>query len=110
MEYVPGGDLKALLDEKGSLPSDELAGLGVEVASGLAHAHEKGVIHRDIKPHNILIDARGRPKLTDFGIARALDATQATRTGSYLGTALYSSPEQLRGETEIGRASCRERV
>lgn len=98
MEYVPGGDLKALIDEKGSLPSDELAGLGSEVASGLAHAHEKGVIHRDIKPHNILIDAYGRPKLTDFGIARALDATQATRTGSYLGTALYSSPEQLRGE------------
>src|SRR3712207_2533442 len=98
MEYVPGGDLKALLDEKGSLPSDELAGLGVEVASGLAHAHEKGVIHRDIKPHNILIDDYGRPKLTDFGVARALDATEATRTGSYLGTALYSSPEQLRGE------------
>src|ERR687890_1971113 len=98
MEYVPGGDLKALLDKKGSLPSDELAELGAEVASGLAHAHEKGVIHRDIKPHNILIDAHGRPKLTDFGIARALDATQATRTGSYLGTALYSSPEQLRGE------------
>jgi len=98
MEYVPGGDLKAFIDEEGSLPSDELAGLGSEVASGLAHAHEKGVIHRDIKPHNILIDAHGRPKLTDFGIARALDATQATRTGSYLGTALYSSPEQLRGE------------
>ena len=98
MEYVPGGDLKALIDEKGCVPSEELAGLGSEVASGLAHAHEKGVIHRDIKPHNILIDAYGRPKLTDFGIARALDATQATRTGSYLGTALYSSPEQLRGE------------
>src|SRR5918911_356942 len=98
MEYVPGGDLKTLLDKKGSLPSDELAGLGAEVASGLAHAHEKGVIHRDIKPHNILIDEHGRPKLTDFGIARALDATQATRTGSYLGTALYSSPEQLQGE------------
>ena len=98
MEYVPGGDLKAFIDEEGSLPSDELAGLGSAVASGLAHAHEKGVVHRDIKPHNILIDAYGRPKLTDFGIARALGATQATRTGSYLGTALYSSPEQLRGE------------
>jgi serine/threonine-protein kinase len=98
MEYVPGGDLKAFIDEEGSLPSDELAGLGSEVASGLAHAHEKGVVHRDIKPHNILIDAHGRPKLTDFGIARALGTTQATRTGSYLGTALYSSPEQLRGE------------
>ena len=98
MEYVPGGDLKGLIDERGPLPNEELARLGAEVSSGLAHAHGKGVIHRDIKPHNILIDEHGRPKLTDFGIARALDATQATRTGSYLGTALYSSPEQLQGE------------
>lgn len=98
MEYVPGGDLKGLIDEKGPMPNDELARLGAEISSGLAHAHERGVIHRDIKPHNILIDAHGRPKLTDFGIARALDTTQATQTGSYLGTALYSSPEQLRGE------------
>jgi serine/threonine-protein kinase len=98
MEYVPGGDLKTLLDEKGPLPNTKLAQLGAEVSSGLAHAHDRGVIHRDIKPHNILIDDYGRSKLTDFGIARALDATQATQTGSYLGTALYSSPEQLRGE------------
>jgi serine/threonine-protein kinase len=98
MEYVPGGDLKGLIDERGPMPSDDLAKLGAEVAAGLAHAHASGVIHRDIKPHNILIDANGRPKLTDFGIARALDTTQATQTGSYLGTALYSSPEQLRGE------------
>jgi eukaryotic-like serine/threonine-protein kinase len=98
MEYVSGGDLKVLIDEKGPLPNDELAKLGAEVSAGLAHAHASGVIHRDIKPHNILIDAYGRPKLTDFGIARALDATQATQTGSYLGTALYSAPEQLQGE------------
>jgi eukaryotic-like serine/threonine-protein kinase len=98
MEYVPGGDLKDLIDEKGPLASDELAKLGADVSSGLAHAHANGVIHRDIKPHNILIDAYGRPKLSDFGIARAIDATHATRTGSYLGTALYSAPEQLRGE------------
>src|SRR5918993_1382015 len=98
MEYVPGGDLKGLIDEKGPLASDELAKLGADVSSGLAHAHANGVIHRDIKPHNILIDAYGRPKLSDFGIARAIDATHATRTGSYLGTALYSAPEQLRGE------------
>jgi eukaryotic-like serine/threonine-protein kinase len=98
MEYVSGGDLKGLIDEKGPLANDELAKLGAEVSAGLAHAHASGVIHRDIKPHNILIDSHGRPKLTDFGIARALDSTQATQTGSYLGTALYSAPEQLRGE------------
>ena len=98
MEYVSGGDLKGLIDEQGPLGNDELAKLGAEVSAGLAHAHASGVIHRDIKPHNILIDAYGRPKLTDFGIARALDSTQATQTGSYLGTALYSAPEQLQGE------------
>jgi hypothetical protein len=98
MEYVPGGDLKALIDGRGRLSGIELAGLGDEVCAGLAHAHERGVIHRDIKPHNILLDENGHAKLTDFGIARALDTTQATRTGSFLGTALYSSPEQLQGK------------
>ncbi|HET7480253.1 MAG TPA: serine/threonine-protein kinase [Rubrobacteraceae bacterium] len=101
MEYLSGGDLKDLIDEKGSMRTGDLAKLGAQVAAGLAHAHERGVIHRDIKPHNILLDEHGRPKLTDFGIARALDATTTshpTRTGAYLGTALYSSPEQLQGE------------
>ncbi|MBA2345244.1 MAG: protein kinase [Rubrobacter sp.] len=97
MEYVPGGDLKALMDERGPLPGGRLSAIGAEVAAGLAHAHERGVIHRDIKPHNVLLEEGGRARLTDFGIARALDTTQATRTGSYLGTALYSPPEQLRG-------------
>jgi serine/threonine protein kinase len=97
MEYVPGGDLKDLIDKQSSLSGGDLASLS-GVAAGLAHAHERGVIHRDIKPHNILLDENRRPKLADFGIARALGATYATRTGSYLGTALYSSPEQLRGE------------
>ena len=96
MEYVPGGDLKALIDRRGSLSGGELLRLS-EAAAGLTHAHERGVIHRDVKPHNILLDGNGRPKISDFGIARALDATHATRTGSYLGTALYS-PEQLKGE------------
>jgi eukaryotic-like serine/threonine-protein kinase len=98
MEYVPGGDLKALIDGRGRLSGSELAGLGGEICAGLAHAHERGVIHRDIKPHNILLDEKGHAKVTDFGIARALDTTQATRTGSFLGTALYSSPEQLQGK------------
>ena len=97
MEYVPGGDLKLLIDERGVLTGGEIGKLS-GVAAGLAHAHERGVIHRDIKPHNILVDEYGSLKLTDFGIARALDATYATRTGSYLGTALYSAPEQLKGE------------
>ena len=97
MEYVPGGDLKDLMDRKGALSGAELARLS-EASAGLAHAHDRGVIHRDIKPHNILLDENGRLKLSDFGVARALDASKATRTGAYLGTALYSPPEQLRGE------------
>jgi eukaryotic-like serine/threonine-protein kinase len=98
MEYVPGGDLKELIDRRGRLSGAELSRLGAEVCSGLTHAHERGVIHRDIKPHNILLDENGHAKLTDFGIARALDTSQATLTGAYLGTALYSSPEQLQGQ------------
>ncbi len=98
MEYVPGGDLKELIDRRGRLSGAELSRLGGEVCSGLAHAHERGVIHRDIKPHNILLDGNGHAKVTDFGIARALDTSQATLTGAYLGTALYSSPEQLQGQ------------
>ncbi|QIN83793.1 protein kinase [Rubrobacter tropicus] len=97
MEYLSGGDLKERIDERGPLPAAELAGFGEEVCAGLAHAHGRGVVHRDIKPHNILLDEKGRAKVSDFGIARALDTTQATRTGAYLGTALYSSPEQLQG-------------
>jgi serine/threonine-protein kinase len=97
VEYVSGGDLKDFIDRRGTLSGGKLAALS-GVAAGLAHAHERGVIHRDIKPHNILLDENGRPKLADFGIARALDATYATQPGSYLGTALYSSPEQLQGE------------
>jgi eukaryotic-like serine/threonine-protein kinase len=98
MEHVPGGDLKSLIDSEGHLGSERVARLGAGISAGLAHAHERGVIHRDIKPHNILLDESGSPKLTDFGIARALDATAMTVSGVYLGTALYSSPEQLKGE------------
>ena len=97
MEHLSGGDLKELIDARGRLGDAELARIGEEVCSGLAHAHGRGVVHRDIKPHNILLDEKGRAKVSDFGIARALDTSQATRTGAYLGTALYSSPEQLQG-------------
>ena len=97
MEYVPGGDLKRLIDRRKRLQGQELARLGDEVCAGLAHAHERGIIHRDIKPHNILLDEKGHARVTDFGVARALDTTGATRTGFFLGTVLYSSPEQLQG-------------
>jgi len=98
VEYVPGGDLKALIEGSGPLPGTMLSHIGAAIADGLAHAHERGIVHRDIKPQNVLIDEYGSPKLTDFGIARALDSTQSTSTDSYLGTATYSSPEQLQGE------------
>jgi serine/threonine protein kinase len=91
MEYVPGGDIEDLIDRNGPIPETMLLRIGADVASGLSHAHERGIIHRDLKPRNILLDERGSPKLADFGIARAVD-------GTYLGTAAYSSPEQLRGE------------
>ncbi len=97
MEYVPCGHLRGLIDRRGALPETMLARLGADVAAALAHAHERGVVHRDVKPQNVLLDERDNPKLTDFGIARALDTTQESRANSYLGTAAYSSPEQLQG-------------
>ena len=96
VEYVPGGDLKDLIDRRGPLPGAILSRIGADAAAGLAHAHGRGVIHRDIKPENVLMDEYGSPKLTDFGIARALGADHSTGKGAYLGTALYASPEQLR--------------
>ena len=99
MEYVPCGDFKGMMEKNGPLPEAMLSRVGADVAAGLAHAHERGIVHRDVKPRNVLIDDRGSPKLADFGIARALDATTSHhRAASYLGTAAYSSPEQLKGE------------
>ena len=106
MTYVAGANLARRLHEKGVLDTDEVRRIMCEVASALAYAHERGVVHRDIKPDNILLDAEsGRAMVTDFGIARAVDSSSGdnrlTATGMAIGTPAYMSPEQAAGEREI---------
>ena len=103
MALVSGGNLAALLAREPRQPIDEVRRLLSEVADALAYAHTRGVIHRDIKPDNILLDAdSGRAIVTDFGIARAIEAgTRLTITGNALGTPQYMSPEQAVGEREV---------
>jgi len=98
MQFVDGRSLDVVLKEQGGL-SIQAAGLILaQVAAGLQHAHDRGVIHRDVKPANVLIDREGRAVVTDFGIARRDDGSALTRTGIVLGTADYMSPEQRAGE------------
>ncbi|HZF87788.1 serine/threonine-protein kinase [Streptomyces sp.] len=97
MELIEGPTLKTRIGT-GPLAPGETAALGADLAQALAHAHEAGIIHRDVKPSNIILDASGRPHLTDFGISRLLDATTHTATGTLIGTAAYLSPEQVLGQ------------
>ncbi|HHY36743.1 MAG TPA: Stk1 family PASTA domain-containing Ser/Thr kinase [Firmicutes bacterium] len=97
MEYVQGCNLKDYLRLRGPLPDEEAVYLGREIARALAHAHDHGIIHRDIKPHNILVTPEGRIKVTDFGIARAISSGTLTATGDIFGSVHYFSPEQARG-------------
>ena len=103
MALVTGGNLAALLAREPRQPIDEVRRLLCEIADALAYAHLRGVIHRDVKPDNVLLDAdSGRAIVTDFGIARAIEAgTRLTITGNALGTPQYMSPEQAVGEREI---------
>ncbi len=98
MEYVDGEDLATLLKRNGALAPRQAARVAAEVARALAVAHARGIVHRDIKPGNILIAADGRVKVTDFGIARAISEAQLTLPGMTLGSVHYFSPEQARGE------------
>jgi tRNA A-37 threonylcarbamoyl transferase component Bud32 len=99
MEYVPGGTLKERISRVGALEPNAAAEVALQIADALQAAHEKGVIHRDIKPQNVLITRNGDVKVTDFGIARAASSTtRMTDTGHVLGTAGYMSPEQAKGE------------
>ncbi len=97
MEFIDGRDLRSLLRERGKLPPAEAASLFHQLVEGLAAAHAEGVIHRDLKPQNVLLEPSGRVCLMDFGIARALDVEGMTRTGMLVGTPDYMSPEQAMG-------------
>lgn len=97
MQYVDGADLKAVLRERGALPVAVAITIMSQVLRGLAAAHERGIVHRDIKPHNILVHGDNLVKLTDFGIARLLAAGSVTTSAATLGTASYMAPEQASG-------------
>jgi beta-lactam-binding protein with PASTA domain/predicted Ser/Thr protein kinase len=97
MEYLDGPTLKDVIDERGGIEPDRAIGFAKQILAALRFAHNHGVVHRDIKPHNVVVSPDGRLKVTDFGIARA-GASQMTEVGSIVGTAQYLSPEQARGE------------
>ncbi|MBO0699815.1 MAG: protein kinase [Zavarzinella sp.] len=97
MEYVPGVSLQQRLDRDGPLPVEDILRIGAQAAAGLAAAHAQDLIHRDVKPANILLDKDGNVRLTDFGLARAVDDTSLTQTGVIAGTPQYMAPEQARG-------------
>lgn len=101
LEWIEGPDLRQRLDQ-GPIPPGEVAEIGIVICGGLTALHEHGLVHRDVKPANILLDAAGRAKLTDFGIATA-NAGDRTATGIVLGTAKYLAPEQVRGARVDGR-------
>ncbi len=96
-EYVEGETLKQRIDRLGRLPVDEATAYAIEIGRGLAAAHARRMVHRDVKPQNVLIDPEGRAKVTDLGIARTLEADALTKTGRVLGTTDYVSPEQAMG-------------
>jgi len=98
MEYVHGEDLKSYIRKQGTMSEEEAINIAKQVCEGLAEAHELGVVHRDLKPQNIMIDEKGRAKIMDFGIARSVEAPGMTQTGVMIGTPDYISPEQAEGE------------
>ncbi|MFV1990186.1 MAG: protein kinase, partial [Acidimicrobiales bacterium] len=100
MEYVEGKSLAQIIHEDGPLSEERAISIASDIPAGLAVAHRNGVVHRDIKPGNVLITAAGEVKVTDFGIARATNAQPQdglTQTGAVMGTASYLSPEQAQG-------------
>ncbi|MFC7372123.1 Stk1 family PASTA domain-containing Ser/Thr kinase [Fictibacillus iocasae] len=104
MEYVQGKTLKQYIKEHGKLSVEQSLDIMKQIASGMAVAHDYGIIHRDIKPHNILLNSHGTAKVTDFGIALAITSATITHTNSVLGSVHYFSPEQARGGLATGKS------
>ena len=98
MEYVEGKTLKQLLKKRGSLTLSEAIDIMLQLTDGMAHAHDSYIVHRDLKPQNIMIQDDGQIKITDFGIAMALNSTQLTQTNSVMGSVHYLPPEQAAGK------------
>jgi serine/threonine protein kinase len=98
MEYLEGQDLRAVLRDNGKLPPEKAAKVILQICRALEAAHTEGVIHRDLKPQNIMLDANGRAYVMDFGIARSAHLPGMTQTGALVGTPEYMSPEQAKGE------------
>ena len=97
MDLLAGPDLRGRLDREGPMPPERAVGICADIAEALAAAHEQGVVHRDVKPENVLIDAVGRGRLTDFGIARLVDGPKRTRATRIVGTPDYLAPEVIEG-------------
>ena len=104
MEYIPGEDLKSLIHSIGALPVGKAVAIAHQAAEGLAEAHRLGVVHRDLKPQNIMIDREGGARVMDFGIARSVKAKGITGAGVMIGTPEYMSPEQVDGKEADGRS------
>ena len=104
MDFIEGRDLKSILREKGKVEADEATKIVTQICRALDAAHSEGVVHRDLKPQNIMVDAKGRVTVMDFGIARSMEMPGMTQTGSLVGTPEYMSPEQAKGEDVDARS------
>jgi len=104
MDYIEGRDLKGILVERGKLPAGEVVPIFQQICRGLEAAHVEGVVHRDLKPQNVMVDDAGRVWLMDFGLARSMELAGLTRTGVLMGTPDYMSPEQARAEKVDARS------
>jgi serine/threonine protein kinase len=98
MAYIEGQSIKDKI-QSGPMRLQEVVNLGIDISRGLQEAHEKGIIHRDIKSANVMVNRKGQGKITDFGLAKLVGGSQLTKTGTSMGTAAYMSPEQVRGES-----------